>query len=656
MRVYEYGCLPPDTNADLVMEQIRLGHAYRNKLTEFDRDRRVVTDPLVFVPPSTLKQQVDNIKQELDALNTQHKKIRAKARGRVAMHPSVAARRKELKAQMKDLKPTLALARKADRDRHKALIEAAESVRDQAVKELRKGESAPFWGTYSCLEAAAKQSWKDAESETYREERPWDFPHLPSFHRWDGSGMVAVQLHCKTADIERLRSIEAEPGPPQNETKKKRRPSSARERVGMLGLPVSTLMAGTDTFLRLTDAIPRHGRTVERRCAKPGCLTLNCQNQRHPHNSLPTPSAERIEMYKRLWIRIGSDGVKPIWAVLPIILDRPLPLDGVVAWCKVFRERIGPNYRWLAQFTVLVPALGTPSYPVSGPERRAAVNTGWRLLPDGSLRVATLVDDTGHQEFLTLPPDWVEGMVRANPREGSGFGHRVVPGRVKRLQQERDLLVNNLDKDLRLWADGRVTPDWWKFPQKPAPSRYGALVSRWAKHRFPGDEAMFDRAEFWRKRDKHLWCYQEHLRDQLIARRTDIYRKWCDIIARRYTHLYRDDAPLKKFQSHAEPGREKEEAEDPQKVQQRAAAIYSLRAVLVQQLWKQRGIVIPLASANITMTCSECGCQGEFDPAGPPLKTWPCGHTLDQDVNACRNLLRIASGQGMPESLEALAS
>ena len=40
-RIYEYGLLPPTTNAALVDDQIRLAHRYRNKLVEIERERRV---------------------------------------------------------------------------------------------------------------------------------------------------------------------------------------------------------------------------------------------------------------------------------------------------------------------------------------------------------------------------------------------------------------------------------------------------------------------------------------------------------------------------------------------------------------------------------------------------------------------------------------
>ena len=38
--VYQYGLLPPTRNAELVNDQMRLAHRYRNVLVEIERDRR----------------------------------------------------------------------------------------------------------------------------------------------------------------------------------------------------------------------------------------------------------------------------------------------------------------------------------------------------------------------------------------------------------------------------------------------------------------------------------------------------------------------------------------------------------------------------------------------------------------------------------------
>ena len=40
IRVYRYGLLPPHENAELVREQMRLAHKYRNTLVEIERKRR----------------------------------------------------------------------------------------------------------------------------------------------------------------------------------------------------------------------------------------------------------------------------------------------------------------------------------------------------------------------------------------------------------------------------------------------------------------------------------------------------------------------------------------------------------------------------------------------------------------------------------------
>src|ERR1700730_13210040 len=83
---YEYGLLPPTQNAQLVEDQMRLGHRYYNALVEIERERRArVGEILVGHPDSeALAAKVADIAARRDAARLSIKVARQKTRDRCA--------------------------------------------------------------------------------------------------------------------------------------------------------------------------------------------------------------------------------------------------------------------------------------------------------------------------------------------------------------------------------------------------------------------------------------------------------------------------------------------------------------------------------------------------------------------------------------------
>lgn len=222
-RIYSYGARPPAANGELVAEQMRAGHRYRNALVEAEHKRRArVAEAVARHCPglAALEEQLAALDAELETRRDAIAGRNAAARRRTG----TPAERAALKA-LRERKTALWQEHKALRQ---ATYQAEGFIADQAVIEAEhtaeckrlRAASGLYWGTYLVVE----QSLAGIRS---------GYP--PKFHRWTGDGRIAVQLQKGLAwedalagGDSRLR-VEVLPGPG-------RKPRAvARLRVGSAG-------------------------------------------------------------------------------------------------------------------------------------------------------------------------------------------------------------------------------------------------------------------------------------------------------------------------------------------------------------------------------------------------------------------------------------
>lgn len=181
-----YGIRDITLNADLVMDQMRKGHRYRNKLCELELQRRKdVWELLHRIAPETAEafQQVAEKEAAVEAIYTELKKARAKVRRRIPLTDETRERIKAAKtaqaAAYKNLKAVKTAA--FERPDVKAALEPLNQQFKAAQRDARKDASTGglYWGSYLTAEAAAA---------SFGEGPP------PRFKRADGCGVVAVQL------------------------------------------------------------------------------------------------------------------------------------------------------------------------------------------------------------------------------------------------------------------------------------------------------------------------------------------------------------------------------------------------------------------------------------------------------------------------------
>ena len=190
--VYKFGCASPSEGADVVHEQLRLAHQYRNQLVEIERGRRAAIRSAERVYGADIEAHMRRMAATADAALDVCQRAKAyRSRERTRKLPA-------------DLTDELKLARAAEKVARTAWYEARHRVstepdvvawRDvinERALELVKGARALngcFWGTGALVDLAAAKSFADTPLYGLRGEET-----EPRFVPFDGSGAVGIQL------------------------------------------------------------------------------------------------------------------------------------------------------------------------------------------------------------------------------------------------------------------------------------------------------------------------------------------------------------------------------------------------------------------------------------------------------------------------------
>jgi len=501
MKAYVYGAKAPVENVDVVREQLRLAHQYRNKLVEvgqryFDA-REAVLQP----------------RREAWAKETERLKAEAVARGEDA-------------SRVKAPKPPPLS------EEEKAKLAAAKAAWAEETKAARAA-SGLYWGTYLLAEDAAL--------------RAVDSGQRPRFRRWDGSGTLGVQIQG--------------------------------------GLSADELLSGEDTRVRLVGEGKR----------------------------------------RRLYLRVGSEGRSPVWAVFPIVWHRELPEGARIKWVRVACRRVATHTKWSATFVV-----DTKEAPAQAPRPGAvAVDVGWRMLRNGDMRVAYWVDDAGRAGQLVLPRRLLERDAKVSDLRSIRDKH--FNEALAALCRVRD--AGELPEELR--AELQYAHQW------RSPARLAAVALRWRDKReglSASASGAIEALEAWRKRDKHLYEWEAHQRENVLRARREIYRVFARQMADTYGRIVLEQLDLRDFA---------ESKETVGSHRRFDAALSELLGCIKNAAADAGTELVREPSADTTRTCHQCGVVDDFDAAKELLHTCSgCGAVWDQDENAARNLLRAAMSDG----------
>lgn len=318
-KVYKFRLLDPVENVDVIHQQMRDGHRFRNDLIQIERGRRdAVRAALSEVSPDLAQLEV-SVQAAQDAVEAVLTKIREY---RVVNEtkrdtPELRAELKAAKDHAKAAKSELwaAQAKVKSSDEYRLACDRINDLAKELVKSAR-AYSPAYWGTRGEHEVALEDSRKAPLFDGIE-------PNDPDFRRWgNGDSFLAVQI------------VTPEGKPPLTTAK----------------------LFGTNTMCTI-DPVPTWSKGLNKR-------------------GEPRPKLPLLRM------RIDSDGPGgriPIWGAWPIIQHRDMPADGAVKRVRVVLRHIGPRPEWHVCFTVQT-ADETVAAPGHG---AVGINFGWRRVEGG---------------------------------------------------------------------------------------------------------------------------------------------------------------------------------------------------------------------------------------------------------------------------------
>jgi hypothetical protein len=336
----------------------------------------------------------------------------------------------------------------------------------------------------------------------------------------------------------------------------------------------------------------------------------------------PSRAVRRRLARTRARIRVvANEDRSPVWLDVPLILHRPLPEHGVIRSVSFDRERIGLNFRHRLLFTVREPAF--PEGPKS--EKAVGLDLGWRVTPDG-LRVAYWCGEDGSSGALVVPVSDLAAFKKIGSLEPI-----IVSLHSSAVSFLRGFLsAHSVPTALKESASTAIASS--------SPRALLRFFEMWQTHRFEGDKSAFDVLQQWHKQHVHLWTWQANLRDQMIRRRRELYRRFAADLASRYGRMFVNDIPLRRRTIRPTAV----ETLIPAQRQHRFIAALSVLYRILQHAFEKRdGIVMRLKCKGATKSCHFCGALDDWNPASTLMHTCSnCGQTWDQDFNAAIHGLR----------------
>ncbi|WP_166345166.1 hypothetical protein [Phytoactinopolyspora limicola] len=464
------------------MGQLRLAHELRNDLVRIERDHADAKARVWMEHPQIAAAQaaVDTAKTAVDEAEERARGERQRLRS-TKISGALRDELRDLRARRKAAREDLAAARQEHWPAMQARFAALQTERRAAIKDLYRvycATSNPearglYWATHNHVVARHDTAVQQVEAKRKRGEAA-----ELRFHRWDGTGTLAVQLQRQAGDPARSPELIA---------------SGEGQWRGVFQLrpwadpAIAPRPRGKDRDGDITMALGG-GRTL----------------------------------------------------TLPVRVHRFIPADADITDVQLTRERVGPHYRLHVSVSVRLPHPDVPQTRRATAAVRLANQSSAAgilvariaasvALPPAPRDLADVVRVSGRSADVHVPDTW-----RALWRRDDDI--RSI--RDDRMEALREAVIAALTEDPTLGQQVGVPP--WARGDEDGPLR-ASVVAQWRAPRkfvwlarqWPAGHELAGQLEQWRHRDRHLWTFEAHERDALVAKRRDAYRKvaaWlCDV-------------------------------------------------------------------------------------------------------------------------------
>jgi len=555
VRVFRYGCGAPISGMEDAYREMRLRNDFWNKLVELQREflvkyRALISSPVIASYDglqSAIKDKYKEIKKskqaavallvseskERDSLLSYFKQacdsylpltavqtaeldnareITGKKKRKPVPYKFIHIDIDPLQTKIADLKYMLkyqAPLVQAERDRLK-LEHASEiqELKDQlkAASKKARQESGLYWGNYNAVMASRPGSGTS------------------NFHGWKGDGNLTVQFQ-------------------------KRKDEDCPSTASVFNLKQPLMRIDPVNLHRDPN---RPGKWIESRAERRG---WRARPGRPENKGCCTTVHFRVDAAAN-------------WVVLPLYMDRPLPVEGKIVGATLMHRKLGfrnahilktktPNtyapFKDVYELHITVRMPEAKPCPTARPE--IAIRFGWTLSERNALRVASWKDSNGDTGEFFLPGD-PDDLGFVTKRKGVA-PHRDAAGLVtqfKKLEelrsiydQYRDIARDEIQKFRE--ANTGMLPSWF--------TEVTSFVSNWKgatrflqtllaleKHRLAGDEVMFAALSKYQERYHHLYGWEFHWREKLQYARKEAYRIFAKQLTEKYGRIIMLDSDL----------------------------------------------------------------------------------------------------------------
>ena len=341
----------------------------------------------------------------------------------------------------------------------------------------------------------------------------------------------------------------------------------------------------------------------------------------------------------RITVYTGKDeSGKPFRRMLsfPMVVHREIPENATIKQVVVSRKRVGTEFRWSVTLTCTLPGSDLPGGGLA-PSEACGIDLGWRLVPEG-LRVATVASPFGIRHIV-LPEKALKRMDHAEDLKSR------IDGELNRIllwfRAQWPALAPSFPDDLRDLFLRHV-----RAPKVSGRKLAGSILS-WRDRHPDFRPDLLPALEAWRKNNKRLTQEMDNLRDKIQAWRTDFYRNEAKRIAGEFAVIGLEDFDLREAATLETPEGEKTDQPAPARANRVRASVSDLRKWLRLQAAKTGATVVEVPAKDTTRGCWKCGHVNTSSE--PAVLVWTCnacGERWDQDENAARNILALASANG----------